>query len=71
MKKKQSQFIKHDEFEEILKIVEAKLKKQEHKDRTSDSSNNDTVLYVRNLPYGMKDDDDARCERNIPKYTEI
>ena len=60
MKQKQSQSIKHDEFEEILKIVEAKLKKQEHKDRTSDSSNNDTVIYVRNLPYGMKDDDDAR-----------
>ena len=60
VKQKQSQSIKHDEFEERLKIVEAKLMKQEHNDRTSDSSNIDTVLYVRNLPYGMKDDDDAR-----------
>ena len=61
VKQKQSQSIKHDEFEERLKIVEAKLMKQEHNDRTSDiRSNIDTVLYVRNLPYGMKDDDDAR-----------
>ena len=60
VKQKQSQSIKHDEFEERLKIVEAKLMKQEHNDQTSDSSNIDTVLYVRNLPYGMKDDDDAR-----------
>ena len=65
VKQNQSQCIKHDEFEERLKIVEAKLKKQEHNDRTLDSSNNDTVLYVRNLPYGMKVDDGLRLNSEI------
>ena len=59
IKQKQSQSIKHDEFEDRLKIVEARLKKQEN-NVTSNKYDNDAVLLVKNLPYGMKDDEDAQ-----------
>ena len=59
MKQKQSLSIKHDEFEDRLKITEAKLKKQES-NVTSNKHDDDAVLLVRHLPYGMKDDEDAQ-----------
>ena len=59
IKQKQSQSIKHDEFEDRLKIVEARLKKQGN-NVTSNKYDNDAVLLVKNLPYGMKDDEDAQ-----------
>ena len=59
---KHSRSINHDQFEERLKIVETKLKKHELKSAVSAPVNNATeeVFIIRNLPYGMRDEDDVQ-----------
>ena len=59
---KQSRSINHDQFEERLKIVETKLRKDELNSAVSAPVNNATeeIFIIKNLPYGMRDEDDVQ-----------